>query len=82
MIPAFVVVGLGANPTNALVLSQVLLSLTLPIPMIALLLFTAQRNVMGDLVNGRMTTLLASIAAAIVLALNLVLLLQSAGLAF
>jgi manganese transport protein len=82
MIPAFVVVGLGANATGALVLSQVLLSLTLPVPMVALLLFTAQRDVMGDLVNGRITTLLASVAAAIVLALNLVLLLQSVGHAF
>jgi manganese transport protein len=82
MLPAFVVVGLGVNATSALVISQVLLSLTLPIPMIALLLFTAQRDVMGEMVNGRVTTLLASIAATIVLALNLVLLLQSVGLAF
>jgi len=82
MIPAFIVVGLGVNATTALVLSQVLLSLTLPIPMVALLLFTAQRDIMGELVNGRVTTVLATIAAAIVLALNLVLLLQSVGLAF
>jgi manganese transport protein len=82
MIPAFIVVGLGINATSALVMSQVLLSLTLPIPMIALLLFTAKREVMGELVNRRMTTVLASIAATIVLALNLVLLLQTVGLAF
>jgi manganese transport protein len=82
MLPAFVVVGLGVNATSALVISQVLLSLTLPIPMIALLLFTAQRDVMGEMVNGHVTTMLASIAATIVLALNLVLLLQSVGLAF
>jgi manganese transport protein len=82
MIPAFIVVGLGVNATTALVLSQVLLSLTLPIPMVALLLFTAQRDIMGERVNGRITTMLATIAAAIVLALNLVLLLQSVGLAF
>ena len=82
MIPAFVVVGLGVNATSALIISQVLLSLTLPVPMIALLLFTAQRDVMGDLVNGRMTTLVAGIAAVIVLALNLVLLLQGVGIAF
>ena len=82
MIPAFIVVGLGVNATTALVLSQVLLSLTLPIPMVALLLFTAQRDIMGERVNGRVTTVLATIAAAIVLALNLVLLLQSVGLAF
>jgi manganese transport protein len=82
MIPAFVVVGLGANATSALVVSQVLLSLTLPVPMVALLLFTARRGVMGDLVNGRMTTLIAGIAAVIVLTLNLVLLLQTVGIIF
>lgn len=82
MIPAFVVVGLGVNATSALVISQVLLSLTLPIPMVALLLFTARRDVMGDLVNGRTTTIVASIAAVIVLTLNLVLLLQNMGILF
>ena len=82
MIPAFVVVGLGINATSALVISQVLLSLTLPVPMVALLLFTARRDVMGELVNGRTTTLVAAIAAVVVLALNLVLLLQGVGIVF
>ncbi|HEY1504499.1 MAG TPA: Nramp family divalent metal transporter [Stellaceae bacterium] len=82
MIPAFIVVGLDVNATRALVISQVLLSLTLPLPMIALLIFTAQREVMGDMVNGRMTTALACVAAVIVLTLNLVLLLQGVGLVF
>jgi manganese transport protein len=50
--------------------------------MVALLIFTARRDVMGELVNGRTTTVLASLAATIVLVLNLVLLLQSVGLAF
>ena len=40
MVPAFIVVGLGVNATNALVISQVVLSIALPIPMIALLIFT------------------------------------------
>ena len=40
MVPAFVVVGLGVDATNALVVSQVVLSLALPLPMIALLVFT------------------------------------------
>jgi len=82
MIPAFVVVGIGLNATSALVISQVLLSLTLPVPMVALLLFTARRDVMGELVNGPITTILAIFAAVIVLALNLVLLLQSVGIIF
>jgi manganese transport protein len=79
MIPAFIVVGLGADATNALVISQVVLSLTLPIPMVALLIFTGRRDLMGNFVNRRMTTIAASIAAAIVLALNVVLVLQGAG---
>jgi manganese transport protein len=82
MIPAFVVVGLGVNATTALVISQVMLSLTLPIPMVALLLFTARPDLMGELVNGKMTTLVAAVAAVIVSTLNLVLLLQSVGVIF
>jgi manganese transport protein len=79
MIPAFVVIGLGVNATNALVISQVVLSLTLPIPMVALLVFTSSRELMGEFVNRRVTTIAATFAAAVVLMLNLVLLLQSAG---
>lgn len=80
MVPAFVVVGLGVNATTALVISQVLLSLTLPIPMIALLIFTSRRTLMGNLVNGPVTTMIATIGAIFVLALNIVLLLQTAGI--
>ena len=53
MAPAFVVVAIGTDPTHALIMSQVVLSIALPIPMIALLLFTGRRDIMGDHVNGR-----------------------------
>ena len=49
MVPAFVVVALGVNATHALVFSQVVLSIALPLPMIALLIFTGRRDIMGDL---------------------------------
>jgi manganese transport protein len=75
MIPAFVVVGLGVNATGALVVSQVVLSLALPIPMIALLIFTQQPDVMGAFVNGRLTQAAAFVATAVVLMLNCLLLL-------
>ena len=78
MVPAFVVVALGVNATQALVLSQVVLSLVLPAPMIALLIFTARRDVMGSFANSRLTNAAAIVAAAVVLALNLVLLLLGA----
>jgi len=79
MVPAFVVVAIGVNPTQALVLSQVVLSLVLPAPMIALLIFTARRDVMGPFANSRVTNAAALAAALVVLTLNVVLLLLAAG---
>ena len=79
MLPAFVVVGMGVDATRALVLSQVVLSLALPVPMIALVLFTSRRDIMGRFANGRWTSGAAIAGAAIVLALNVVLLLQTSG---
>jgi manganese transport protein len=70
MIPAFVVVGMGVNATRALVLSQVMLSIALPLPMIALLWFTRRKDVMGAFANGALTNAAAIIGAAVVLALN------------
>ena len=79
MVPAFVVVALGVNATNALVVSQVVLSIALPIPMIALLIFTQRADIMGEFVNGRLTRIAALVATAAVLFLNTVLLLQTFG---
>ncbi len=70
MIPAFVVVALGVNATRALVLSQVVLSIALPLPMVALLMFTRRKDVMGEFVNGRLTNAAATVGAAVVLGLN------------
>jgi manganese transport protein len=81
MIPAFVVVGFGVDSTRALVLSQVVLSLVLPVPLIALILLTSRRDVMGDFVNGVLARGVAGPAAAVVVALNLFLLAQAAGFA-
>jgi manganese transport protein len=79
MVPAFVVVALGVNATQALVLSQVVLSLVLPMPMIPLLIFTARRDVMGSFANAPLTTAAAIAATVVVAALNVALLLQAAG---
>ncbi|HJP97267.1 MAG TPA: Nramp family divalent metal transporter [Rhodanobacteraceae bacterium] len=79
MIPSFVVVALGIDATRALVLSQVMLSLALPIPVAALLWFTSRRNLMGMHRNAVPTTTIAVAAAGAVVALNVVLLVQVAG---
>ena len=79
MIPAFVVVALGVNATNALVYSQVALSLALPAPMIALTLFTGRRAIMGNFVNSRLTQAAAIVGTVVIVALNVVLVLQTFG---
>jgi manganese transport protein len=79
MVPAFVVVGLGVNATQALVVSQVVLSIALPLPMIALLMFTRRPDIMGRFANGRLTHAAAIVATLVVLALNLFLVLQAFG---
>jgi manganese transport protein len=80
MLPAFVVVALGANATNALVISQVVLSIALPLPMIALLIFTGRRDIMGPHANRRSTQVAALVATAAVLLLNSFLVLQTLGI--
>ena len=73
MLPAFVIVALGVNATQALVMSQVVLSFVLPVPMVALILFTRRRDVMGEHVNSRLVDSAAIAGCAIVLGLNAVL---------
>ena len=51
-------------------MSQVLLSLALPLPMIALLLFTRRRDLMGEFASGRLTQIAAVVGTAVVLGLN------------
>lgn len=80
MLPAFAVVALGYNATDALVLSQVILSIALPVPMIALIYFTSRRDVMGTYVSGPLLRIPAYIGAAAVLGLNFVLLADAFGL--
>jgi manganese transport protein len=75
--PALVVLALGVDPTQALVLSQVLLSFGIPFALVPLVLLTARRDVMGALVNRPITTVAASLATAVVVILNLFLVAQA-----
>jgi len=79
MLPAFVVVALGVNATSALVISQVVLSIALPLPMISLLTFTSRNDIMGPFVNSRLTRVVAIAGCAVVLILNLFLIVLSLG---
>jgi manganese transport protein len=77
MAPAFVVIGIGVDPSRTLVLSQVVLSFGIPFALVPLVLFTARRDVMGELVNSRRTTAVAGLVAALIVALNVFLLVQA-----
>jgi len=77
MVPAVAVAGAGVSATKALVLSQVILSLALPVPMIALLGLTGDRRLMGCFANGAAIKALGAGCAAAVFVLNAVLLYQT-----
>jgi manganese transport protein len=77
MLPALAVIFIGLDPTRTLVISQVVLSFGLPLAMVPLVLFTRDREVMGGLVNRRLTTFAAGLAATLIVVLNLFLIFQT-----
>jgi manganese transport protein len=74
MAPALIVIAIGVNPSRALVLSQVVLSFGIPFALIPLVMFTRRSDLMGTLVNRRLTTLAATLVALVIVVLNLYLL--------
>ena len=72
--PALVVIAIGVNPTDALVVSQVVLSFGIPFALVPLVTLTSRREVMGGLANPRWLSLLAGTLAALIIALNVFLL--------
>jgi manganese transport protein len=77
LVPSFIVILLGMDVTQTLVLCQVILSFGLPFAIIPLILFTSRSDLMGVLTNRRLTTLLAWVLAAVILLLNFVLIIQT-----
>jgi manganese transport protein len=73
LIPALIILAIGVEPTWALVISQVFLSLGIPFAMIPLLRLTGSRAVMGDRVDGRWMRVLGFVIAALVVVLNVAL---------
>jgi len=73
IIPAVVIVGFGIDPTQALIVSQVILSFGIPFALIPLLLATSNRKIMGDQINHKAITVILSTIVAIIVLLNLAL---------
>jgi manganese transport protein len=70
MLPALVVLGLGLPATESLIFSQVVLSCGIPFALVPLILLTRRADIMGALVNRRVTTAATSAIAALIIALN------------
>jgi len=70
MTPALIVLASGLDPSRSLVISQVVLSFGIPFALVPLVLLTRRRDIMGALVNRKVTTIAASIVAAMIIALN------------
>ena len=76
MTPAIAILAAGMNPTNVLVLSQVVLSFGIPFALIPLVMLTSRRDVMGIHVNQRATIIIAWGIVITITALNVFLLYQ------
>lgn len=74
LIPALAILGLGVDPTLALVLSQVVLSFGIPFALIPLVALTAQRRTLGVWANRAWTTIAGVVASVLLIALNAALL--------
>lgn len=77
MIPPLLIILLGINPTYALILSQVILSFGIAFALVPLIIFTADKKLMGNLTNHPVTTFAAWVSATLIILLNFFLLYQS-----
>jgi len=67
IVPSILVIAIGLDPTRTLVMSQVILSFGLPFAIIPLVMFTGKKEIMGILVNKKLTTLIVTIIAALII---------------
>jgi manganese transport protein len=75
--PALIILAIGVDPSRSLVISQVVLSFGIPFALVPLVIFTSRRDLMGSLVNTRLTAAAAWAIAAVIIGLNLFLLYQT-----
>ena len=72
--PTTVAVLIGLNPLSLLIYSQAILSLMIPLPMVPLILYTSRREVMGEFVNRKITTIIGIVTAVTIISLDFYLL--------
>lgn len=76
MLPSLIIIAIGLDPTRILILSQVILSFGIPFALVPLVIFSRRGDIMGALVNRRLTTIAITIIAALIIVLNIFLLQQ------
>lgn len=74
MLPSFIVIIAGLDATRILLLSQVLLSFGIALALVPLLRFTGNKELMGEMVNGRTVQALGKVIVVVVVGLNFYLL--------
>jgi manganese transport protein len=77
LLPALIILAIGVDPSRALVLSQVVLSFGIPFALVPLVIFTSRRDLMGSLVNTRLTNVAAWAIAGVIISLNVFLLYET-----
>ncbi|OXS54907.1 divalent metal cation transporter [Cohnella sp. CIP 111063] len=77
VLPPILIIAIGVNPTTALVISQIILSFGIPFALIPLIVFTSNKQIMGNLANRRITNILAIAIAMIIILLNVILVIQT-----
>lgn len=75
--PTLIIVFMGINPFDALILSQVVLSFALPTAIIPLLIFTSKKAIMGEFVNTKKVKIIGIIITSLIIALNATLLVMT-----
>lgn len=73
MIPAIILLWLGFNPLKILIMSQVVLSFTLPAAVIPLLLITRRKDILGEMANKPLTNFIGIVVVGLIVSLNAVL---------
>jgi len=73
LIPALVVLGIGFDPTRALVLSQVVLSFGIPFALIPLVKYASSKADMGEFANAAWLRIASWIATVAIVAINVLL---------
>ncbi len=76
VIPLLIAIIIGIEPLQVLVYSQVALSLLIPLPLIPLIYYSSDRKLMGELVNKKITTIVAGIFTIVILLFNAYLIYQ------